>query len=410
MQNRYKVSKPSDDAPTLTRVLSLLRSETGTGPAGGMKVGYCRPTPDQELLLKTLFLPDAEQARVAWREWRGHNDPEHMDVPSMRLVPELYRRLRELGVDDVWMPRFKGSYKKTWTNNQRLLLASLPAIKLLDEAGISTVALKGFALSLKYLRGDFGLRSMFDLDLLIPTRRVFDAIDALVESDWRLNSVYPIAYLKQRLVLVEHAREFVLDLGHADLHWHMLHQDPSDTIDDWVRKGASRFEFRGYRFAMPSASALLFHVCLHGVRHCSIPSVMWAADALTILRGARRDVDFDALIALAQRRRLVLPILDSFSVLSTIVPGAVPADVLERLRGSITSRIEEIEYGALVCAPEACTEVQTAAMDYMVLLRRRHAEVDPEALLATPASPNGRRPARYQKQALTRVLGVRSRW
>src|SRR5262245_45403303 len=111
----YKVSRPND-APTLTRVLALLRPEySGPRPAGGVELGRCRPTRDQELLLKTLFLPDTQAARAAWHDWRGHNDPEHMDVPSMRLVPQLYRRLYDLGVDDAWMSRFKGSYKKTWT-------------------------------------------------------------------------------------------------------------------------------------------------------------------------------------------------------------------------------------------------------------------------------------------------------
>ncbi|HEY3496843.1 MAG TPA: nucleotidyltransferase family protein [Polyangiaceae bacterium] len=408
---QFSVTKPVEVGSSLARMLTVLKAQPGGRLyAHSVKLGHCWPTANQQWLLKTLFLPDNEAAS-AWRAWRDYNDPDLMDVPSMRLVPQLYRRLRALGIDDVWLPRFKGAYKKTWTNNQRLLLHTLPALSSFEQIKVSAVALKGFAVTLKYLGADFGLRSMFDLDLLVPSARAIQIVNHLVANGWHLNANFSVGHLKQHALHQEHAREFTNGLGHADLHWHMLHQDPTDFVDDWVRGEAKPFTFRGHRFQVPSPTALLLHVCLHGVRYCSIPSVMWAADALTVVQAAPSEIDWRALVALAQRRRLVLPVLDSLSFLESVVKGTVPREVLGELRQSRTSRIEELEYEALVTAPSRRSETLAAAMRYMVLLRQRQPAIDPDLLLSTRSNPrrrSGARPA--EKGPLTRALGVRARW
>ena len=407
---RYAVSAPGGEAEEVARSLTLLRQAVEPHlPWQAVELGRSWPDGNQRLLFKTLFEPPAAAAD-AWQEWRSHNDPEDMDVPSMRLVPQLHRRLRGLNIDDPWMPKFKGSYRKTWTNNQRMLLGALPALSVLSKAGVPVLALKGLALTLHYLGADFGLRSMFDLDLLVSSRRVLSVIDLLVADGWHFNSARSIEYLKQKIVPRENGREFVKDGGHVDLHWHMLHQDPSVWMDEWVWKAVRPAEYRGYTLSVPSPAALLLNVCLHGVKWCKTPSIAWAADALRIVELARSDLDWTGLVEIARRRRLVLPLLDSLSFLGTVVEGVVPDDVLRNLREAPVSRIEHFEYDAISSDPGSRTPISQAAMAYLVSLRQRHAVVDPEAQLESHTAWTNKAFAASTTRALSRSFAVRPRW
>lgn len=408
--SRYGTFKPGSEAEDIARSLDLLRSALKSGEVGeATLIGRCWPDRNQTLLFKVLFeRPPA--AAAAWNEWRSDNDPETMDVPSMRLVPQLHRRLRRLGIDDPWMPKFKGSYRKTWTNNQRMLLHALPALSELHRAAIPVLALKGLAITLQYLGADFGLRSMFDLDLLVSTRRVYAAIDVLVKSGWHFNSGRSVQHLKERIIPKENGREFVKDLGHVDLHWHMLHQDPSAWMDEWVWKTTTPVEFRGHRLSVPSPAALLLNVCLHGVKYCAIPSIVWAADALSIALDDRSEVDWKAVVQVARDRRLVLPLLDSLSYLTTVVDTAVPAEVLDDLRSARVSPIEHLEYRAITTARSQRDPLAQAAMNYLVSLRQRHACVKPTEQLESHSAWALKAASPGSKRALSRAFSVRSRW
>jgi hypothetical protein len=378
---RFSMTKPEQSSrASSVRAPALLRQALeGSDVGSRVRSRACWPSHRHQLLLKTLLLPD-RQAAAAWRQWRARNDPNLMDAAASRLIPELFHRLRQLRIDDPWLLRFRGGCRRTWAAGQRLVQQTLPALDTFHRARIPVVAVKGLALTIQYNAGDLGLRSMFDLDLLIPTARVHDAIDQLLEAGWRFNSHHSIQELRRVIVPREHAREFVKDFGHVDLHWHMLHQDPSEWTDEWVWHSAKLSTFHGRPLSLPSPETLLLHVCLHGVRWCKIPSVMWAVDACKIINGSGNTIDWNGLVDIAVRRRLVVPLLDSFTFLAKSLAAPIPDPVLARLRKAPTSRAENLEYEGIVSAPAERTPEAAAAMECMVSLRQSGAVLAPDTL------------------------------
>ena len=118
-----------------------------------------------ELLRAVLF--EGDEAAAAWSRWRRLVSLDQADLGSGRLLPLAYRRLLAAGIDDPERERIKGTYRLTWTRNHLLLREVAPVMRSLRAAGIPTMVLKGAALTALQYR-DPGVRSMADIDLLVP--------------------------------------------------------------------------------------------------------------------------------------------------------------------------------------------------------------------------------------------------
>jgi hypothetical protein len=70
----------------------------------------CWPNRDQELLLRAALL-NGEPALEAWNEWRRTVNVDVVDYGSHRMIPQLYRNMQRLGVNDSLMERLKGVYR-----------------------------------------------------------------------------------------------------------------------------------------------------------------------------------------------------------------------------------------------------------------------------------------------------------
>ena len=102
-----------------------------------------------------------ERSIHAWHLWKKGTDIETntLDLSSFRLLPHVYRNLRDQGLSDPLIEKLKGIYRLHWYKNQRLFHHMTPVLKSFHAAGIKTMILKGAALSLQYYR-DYGLRAM----------------------------------------------------------------------------------------------------------------------------------------------------------------------------------------------------------------------------------------------------------
>ena len=154
--------------------------------------GGCWPTPFQELLLKaTLLKTDA--ALRAWQEWFEQDGLDRLDNGSYRLLPMTYRNLQRLGYDDPVMMRLKGVSRRAWCENHMVFRRMAPVLAALHGAGISTLILKGAALTLLHYR-DFGLRPMQDLDILVPEERALDSISLLEGQGWQRETLPAVRF------------------------------------------------------------------------------------------------------------------------------------------------------------------------------------------------------------------------
>src|SRR5438128_1437941 len=153
---------------------------SGPGGRGGVGDGHCWPSPAQELL-RGAALIEGPRGRAAWAELRMTLDVDTIDYASHAVLPLLYRRLKDAGIDDPLLGLFKGIHRYNWARNQALLEAFVPALRQLHDAGIPLALLKGAALTATTY-ADPGLRAMADVDVLVPTAARRAAIDVLAAA------------------------------------------------------------------------------------------------------------------------------------------------------------------------------------------------------------------------------------
>src|SRR5579871_3573565 len=90
------------------------------------ELGTIWPNPEQQLVLQAIFA-EPEKAREAYFAWRDTLDIEgHFDIAVMRLLPLLYSRLLELGVNDQLTGRLKGVYRRAWSDTHALFYGVAP--------------------------------------------------------------------------------------------------------------------------------------------------------------------------------------------------------------------------------------------------------------------------------------------
>ncbi len=300
--------------------------------------GFLRVEPQQELLLRAALFKGAS-AVEAWRQWKSGVDVEKLDPGSYRILPLLYRNLLTLGVSDPSIGKYKGVYRRTWYKNQLLFHELASALRFFEDACIETIVLKGAALSvLNY--GDYGLRPMNDIDLLIRTNQVSKSIDLLRDLGWTPVDFEP----GEKYISVSYSHGFRNGKGQEiDLHWHLLSQSREKDADTDFWDGAITLDINGVATRTLSPSDQLLHVCLHGARWNYIPPIRWIADAMTVLNTSS-EIDWDRVIAQARKRWLILPLMDSLNYLRHAVDAPVPLDTLRNIQEIPVHRIERIEY------------------------------------------------------------------
>jgi len=285
------------------------------------------PTPQQELLLKVL-LCDGPEWRNLWLEWSGSSDIDALDNGSYGLLPLLHKKLKQTGVDYFHLNRLKGAYRKNWVRNHRLFNQAAPALESLHRAGIPIMLLKGAALILQ-VYGDFGLRTMRDIDLLVPTGRARDALAILKQAGW--NFIYAKLPDHEEFINFHHAFSLRDSNGcELDLHRHtLIHCMTEDAdVDFWSLSEPVLAHDIPCRVMNPADQ--LLHVLAHGAIRNPIPPLRWVADAVWILR-RYPDLDWRRLLQQTEKRQLALPLRVTLDYLSGVMGAPVPADVLNRL-------------------------------------------------------------------------------
>jgi hypothetical protein len=312
------------------------------------------PTRGQELLLRAALLRDM-QAIEAWKQWKSSVDVEKIDSASHRMLPLLYRNLQDLGIRDPAMGRYKGVYRQTWYKNQMLFHTMTSFLRSLQAAEIQTVILKGAALTVSYYK-DYGLRPMNDFDILIRPQKVPPVIKLLGAAGWTPMDFAPT----EEYISVSYSHGFRNSAGQQlDLHWHLLSESRGVKADDDFWDGAVAVGINGIATHILNPTDQLLHVCIHGARWNVTPPFRWVADAMTILNNEGAAIDWNRMIRHAEKRRVVLPLLDILSYLKGVFDAPIAPQALQSLRKMHIPKIERIEYKIAVNPPTQWT----AALD-----------------------------------------------
>ncbi|HUF10503.1 MAG TPA: nucleotidyltransferase family protein [Rhodothermales bacterium] len=244
---------------------------------------FCWPDSVQELLLRAT-IEECDAARRSWELWTPQIDIDILEEGSVRLLPETYTHLKSCGVEHALFRLIKGVKRKTWLQNQLLFHQAGAAIRILQGLGLETMVTKGPALVLRHYL-DYGRRPMADFDIVIKKEGVEEAVKALHENGFRLKDQDHDASDRS----LTHALSYVNETGRQfDLHWQVI---PGCTDEQLFWDDATPVAVAETMTLAPSATDLLFHVCVHGLRLNRVHPFRWVVDAAVILKDSQVDWD-----------------------------------------------------------------------------------------------------------------------
>ncbi len=297
------------------------------------------PNETQELFLKAALLSD-EDALKAWNDWNRRIDLHDIDGGSGRLIPQVYMRMKNLDPSHPYIPKMKGIYRYHWAKNQNLFSGIRPILKLLNEAGIPVLLLKGAALTLSHYH-DFGLRPMQDFDILVPKEKALQAIDLFQTNNWHprylkfkavktFNSTFLNVY--SAIGLANDRRQH----GECDLHWTVC-----KGLEEAVWEFAKPLSWEGLSLHIPDPTEQLIHTCTHGAVYNLIPTFRWVSDSMTLLQNPA-EIDWKRLIQNAQKYQLIMPMKKTLAYLAATFHAPIPQEVLIELQ-QIPANAQEIK-------------------------------------------------------------------
>jgi Uncharacterised nucleotidyltransferase len=292
-----------------------------------------RPTAQQELLLRTALSPPAE-ALGAWSELSRVFDVTRIELGSYAVMPMLYRRLIDLGIEDRRLERLKGIYRKAWYRNRLVIDRARTALEGLRDERIDAVLVGGAALIARWYP-EPALRHLPFLEVLVRPQDAAAAPAALAARGWSPD-VRPAAISSVEPLPFRHREEHLLVLHRrlpADLR---IPGNAADGEDDfWSTITPATLGEASVLTFGPSEE--LFGTLVLGAKTHAVPSIQWVVDAATVIGAA--EIDWLRLAELAARRRLSLRTRDALAYLSDVLgvaAGEAVVDGVERV--SVTRR------------------------------------------------------------------------
>ena len=280
----------------------------------------------------------------AWEMWKTRvNMDDHLDLGSFRILPQLYRNLQNLGIDDPLMMKFKGIARQTWLKNQRLFHSTAPPLQALSEAGIDVLIFSGAALALRYYP-DYVLSPATELTLLVRPAQALAALTQLQALGWT-----PVSPLPQipidAYIAAKPEHRFQDSTGHqVRLCWRFLPKYCPDDVDADSWPGAVAAQLQGLSVYILNPTDQLLYTCTQGAPQSTTSLFLRAIEAMLILKAAPAELDWSCLIVHAQKRWLRVPLIETLRYLYDELGAPIPPDVFGRLQATSTSKSEQFAY------------------------------------------------------------------
>jgi hypothetical protein len=294
--------------------------------------------PDARLLLACAARgPDADALGAHFDEdgaWPGLVER----AVRHRLGPLVYATLRaasDAGAvrpPDTLMARLRTIYDRHVTRTARRIATLEEIGPALERAGIPMIVLKGAALG-PTLYGDPALRTMGDVDLLVPRHRrtaasqALQALGYVPDVSWRSATWYHARH--------HHLAPLRAPDGALDVELHHLIVERGDArvpVDElWAR--ARWQQIGGGSFRVLAAEDLLLHLCLHLVRdNCVVQGQLRdLRDVAQLIRHEAAALDWTVVVERARAWEVAAYTYWALWLARDMVGAPVPAVVLDRL-------------------------------------------------------------------------------
>jgi len=304
------------------------------------------PTAEQKLALRASLL-DGDAALEAWRQLVAAGGPERPGIGW--ITPLLLTNLQRLAPEEAWVKANPHFLTLCHLKTRAIQECAARILRLLEDASVPTLALKGLALGATvYPSPD--LRTVSDLDILVPGKEVFRAMDALLQAGFLASPGRP---RKPADLRANHAQVFSPPKRHdpiLDLHWHVLASARNDDDDAPFWAAARPLRIGNAATLGLGPEDQLLHALVHGVRWTRMAHVRWVADATLILRATRGTFRTDHFLEASVRCDAVAPVQEGLRFVAEVTGEG--ADLLESARALKRSRFAERAFKARATAYE----------------------------------------------------------
>lgn len=202
-----------------------------------------------------------------------------------------------------------------------------------DDRRVPFVLLKGEALS-KGLYPREGLRPYGDIDLLIRPETYEGAKDILAGLGFRLRLPTKEAEKLRLFGEIEFDKEGPISLT-VDLHWDtlMTSWEPRSLFSgDEAWSSLDQISLGARALPVLRGEILLLYLCVHFAFHHVFDGLLWLCDLFLLLRRDEDRIDWDRLVAMADRCRCRHALYYSLLFVKVLMAAKVPPEVLEQLR------------------------------------------------------------------------------
>ena len=304
-------------------------------------VGGWLPSNAQKALLRACLLTAPDAANAAFQDWLKRMNGRRFDAASWRLLPALAHNLGQLGIDHPILADIEPIHRYIWLRNKIHLNRAAQAFDTLTANGNPCIALKGVSLLLR-CHDDLGLRSMEDVDVLIPTENAWDTVRFLTEQGWQAPFIK--SQLDQDWLASHHSLNFIgPDDTRLDLHWHIFPERVEPGADAGFWQDAVPLDLCGAKALALDWTDELLTACIHGICWERVPPIRWIADAHAILRAADK-IDWNRLLARGESLRLLLPLRAALNLLHFDYSVPIPVETLRRLNAHRPDASERLQF------------------------------------------------------------------
>jgi hypothetical protein len=253
-----------------------------------------------------------------------------MEEGSYFLLPSLYRRLSELGIDDAELARLKGVYKRTWYRNQLLLDELQRPLAELRERGVPLLAFGPLALATGWY-GELGIRWIPYAEVMTQKDQVGSVEAALTRMGFRRagasrrHALEPTPYAND-------GGQVLVVAGAPPLDLLVPGELERAEAELWQRAVDGSVGEESLGRLDPTDEFLL--ACLAGAKPSGRATPVWVVDALTLLP----HVDWPQLLRHAEESRTTLLLKDAVFYLADTFAAPVPAATVAALEDAQSSR------------------------------------------------------------------------
>lgn len=301
------------------------RGSAGQSVSRGLRWAW--PAGGLDQLLLAAACPDDDRARSALDAWLEVHDIDGVEYREHRLLATIMDRCGPALADRPVGPRLTGLQRHLWTRSRMAIAQAATALRLLADAGIPVMLLKGAA-RIAAEPGGSRSRLAHDVDVLTPPERFADAVDTLCDAGWTPSSGESRLCLRHRAAAIRAVNFFRDRFGDVDLHqWAYGVRRPHAGLQRDLWHHARPAEFFGVPVFVPSetdrAALAVVNSGLDAHAHSD-----WLVDCARLATGP---LEWTRLLEILRSARAVVPAQVTFSYLAQRIGINVPGEFLDEL-------------------------------------------------------------------------------